>query len=141
MATGLIGIKKGMTSIFDENGKNLPCTVIELGPNVVTQIKTDSVDGYNAVQVGFGDKKEKNTSAGLKGHFKKAKVEPKRKLAEFATFNKELNLGDSITVSDVFAEGEFVDVMGTSKGKVFKVLLRDTDLEELVKQHTVNTTD
>lgn len=124
MTTGLIGIKKGMTSIFDENGKNLPCTVIELGPNVVTQIKTDSVDGYNAVQVGFGDKKEKNTSAGLKGHFKKAKTSPLRKLVEFGSFNKEVNLGDSILVSDVFAEGEYVDVIGTTKGKGFQGVVK-----------------
>ena len=124
MATGLIGIKKGMTSIFDENGKNLPCTVIELGPNVVTQIKTDSVDGYNAIQVGFGDKKEKNTSAGLKGHFKKAKTTPKRRLAEFGSYNKEVKLGDSLLVSDVFAEGEFVDVMGTTKGKGFQGVVK-----------------
>lgn len=124
MTTGLIGIKKGMTSIFDENGKNLPCTVIELGPNVVTQIKTDSVDGYNAVQVGFGDKKEKKTSAGLKGHFKKAKTSPKRKLVEFGSFKKEVNLGDSILVSDVFAEGEYVDVIGTTKGKGFQGVVK-----------------
>lgn len=124
MTTGLIGIKKGMTSIFDENGKNLPCTVIELGPNVVTQIKTDSVDGYNAVQVGFGDKKEKNTSAGLKGHFKKAKTSPLRKLVEFGSFKKEVNLGDSILVSDVFAEGEYVDVIGTTKGKGFQGVVK-----------------
>lgn len=124
MTTGLIGIKKGMTSIFDENGKNLPCTVIELGPNVVTQIKTDSVDGYNAVQVGFGDKKEKKTSAGLKGHFKKAKTSPLRKLVEFGSFKKEVNLGDSILVSDVFAEGEYVDVIGTTKGKGFQGVVK-----------------
>ncbi len=124
MATGLIGIKKGMTSIFDENGKNLPCTVIEMGPCFVTQIKTEETDGYNAVQVGLGEKKENKTSAALNGHFKKAKVSPKRKLVEFSHFDKEISLGDTVAVADVFAEGEFVDVIGTSKGKGFQGVVK-----------------
>lgn len=124
MATGLIGRKKGMTSIFDENGKNIPCTVIELGPNVVTQIKTEETDGYSAVQVGFDEKKEKNTPASMKGHFKKAKTSPLRKLVEFESFSNEVKLGDSISAADVFAEGEFVDVVGTSKGKGFQGVVK-----------------
>lgn len=124
MATGLVGIKKGMTSLYDENGKNIPCTVIELGPCVVTQLKSDEVDGYEAVQVGFGEKKEKNTSAALKGHFKKAKTSPKKRLVEFSHFDKEVNVGDSLTATDVFQEGEFVDVIGTSKGKGFQGVVK-----------------
>jgi large subunit ribosomal protein L3 len=124
MATGLIGRKKGMTSIFDANGKNIPCTVIELGPNVVTQIKTDETDGYSAIQVGYEEKKEKNTPSAMKGHFKKAKTSPLRKLVEFESFTKEVKLGDSISASDVFIEGEFVDVVGTSKGKGFQGVVK-----------------
>ena len=124
MATGLIGRKRGMTSIFDANGKNIPCTVIELGPCVVTQLKTEETDGYEAVQIGFDEKKGKNTPAGMVGHFKKAGTTPKRKLVEFANFSKDVKLGDAISASDVFAEGEFVDVCGTSKGKGFQGVVK-----------------
>lgn len=124
MATGLVGIKKGMTSLYDENGKNIPCTVIEVGPCVVTQIKNEAVDGYEAIQIGYGEKKEKNTSSAMLGHFKKSKTTPKRKLVEFGHFNKEVKVGDEIIASDVFAEGEFVDVIGTSKGKGFQGVVK-----------------
>ena len=106
-----------MTSVFSADGKNVPCTVIECGPCVVTQIKTVETDGYAAVQVGFQDVKEKNVSAPLLGHFKKAGVTPKRHLAEFV-YDQELNLGDAVTV-ELFGENDFVDVVGTSKGKGF----------------------
>ena len=120
---GLLGKKIGMTSVFSADGKNIPCTVIEVGPCVVTQIKTLEKDGYEAVQVGFEDKKEKHTTAPMSGHFKKAGVTPKRYLAEFKTFEKELSLGDTITV-DLFPEGSFVDVVGTSKGKGFQGVVK-----------------
>ncbi len=107
-----------MTNIFSaEDGKHLAATVIEAGPNVVTQVKTVETDGYTAVQLGFGKKKEKNTSAPLLGHFKKAKTEPLAKLVEFRDFEKEVSLGDIIKVEDLFAEGDFVDAIGKSKGK------------------------
>ena len=114
---GLIGKKIGMTSVFSAEGKNLPCTVIEVGPCVVTQVKTVENDGYAAVQVGFEEAKEKNTSKPMKGHFAKAGTTPKRHLAEF-TFDEEYNLGDEITV-EFFNDAPFVDVVGTSKGKGF----------------------
>ncbi len=120
---GIIGKKIGMTAIFDENGKNLPCTIVEVDPNVVTQIKTDDKDGYNAVQIGWGEKSDKNTTKPLKGHFKKAKTSPKRKLVELRDCNLEVNVGDNITVEN-FAEGEFVDVTGTSKGKGFQGVVK-----------------
>ena len=120
---GLLGKKIGMTSVFSADGKNIPCTVIEVGPCVVTQIKTLEKDGYEAVQVGFEDKKEKHTSAPMAGHFKKAGVTPKRHLAEFKDFETELALGDTITV-DLFPEGSFVDVVGTSKGKGFQGVVK-----------------
>ena len=112
-----------MTSVFSADGKNVPCTVIEVGPCVVTQIKSVEKDGYAAVQVGYQDAKEKNVSAPLLGHFKKAGVTPKRHLAEFSGFDKELNLGDTLTV-DLFADAEFVDVIGTSKGKGFQGVVK-----------------
>ncbi len=115
---GIIGRKIGMTSIYSAEGKAMPCTVIEAGPCVVTQVKTQDRDGYEAVQIGFGERKEKNTPNALKGHFKKANTTPKSRLAEFKGF-ENVNLGDIINV-DVFAEGEFVDVVGTSKGKGFQ---------------------
>ena len=119
---GLIGKKIGMTSVFGADGKNIPCTVIEAGPCVVTQVRTVEKDGYAAVQLAYDEKKEKHTSAGLLGHFKKAQTTPKRKLMEFGTdFAKELQLGDVVTVSDVFTESvEWVDVTGISKGKGFQ---------------------
>jgi large subunit ribosomal protein L3 len=119
---GIIGKKVGMTSIYSAEGKALPCTVIEAGPCVVTQVKTQDRDGYDAVQLGFGDRKEKNTPNALKGHFKKANTSPKSKLVEFKGFDN-LNLGDSINV-DLFEEGEFVSVVGTSKGKGFQGVVR-----------------
>lgn len=111
-----------MTSVFSADGKNVPCTVIECGPCVVTQIKTVETDGYAAVQVGFQDVKEKNVSAPLLGHFKKAGVTPKRYLAEFV-YDQELNLGDAVTV-ELFGENDFVDVVGTSKGKGFQGVVK-----------------
>ena len=119
---GIIGKKIGMTSVFSADGKNSPCTIIEAGPCVVTQIKTQQTDGYESVQLGFDDKKEKNTPKAMMGHFAKAKTTPKRKMVEFKNFN-EVNLGDSITV-DQFVEGEFVDVVGTSKGKGFQGVVK-----------------
>jgi large subunit ribosomal protein L3 len=119
---GIIGKKIGMTSVYSADGKNLPCTIIEAGPCVVTQIKTQEKDGYESVQLGFDDKKEKNTPKAMLGHFSKAKTTPKRKIVEFKGLN-EVNLGDSVTV-DQFQEGEFVDVVGTSKGKGFQGVVK-----------------
>jgi large subunit ribosomal protein L3 len=121
--SGLIGRKIGMTSIFDENGKNIPCTVIEAGPCVVTQVRTNEVDGYEALQLGFDDKTEKHTVKAEEGHFKKATTAAKKKVVEFQGFDEEFKLGDSIDVN-LFAEGEFVDVMGTSKGKGFQGVVK-----------------
>jgi len=121
--SGLIEKKIGMTSLFDDMGKNIPCTVLELGPCVVTQVRTTAVDGYEAVQLGFDDKAEKLVTKAAEGHFKKANVSPKNKLVEFQNFEQELNLGDTITV-DHFAEGDFVDVSGTSKGKGFQGVVK-----------------
>ena len=121
--SGLIGRKIGMTSLFDENGKNIPCTVIEAGPCVVTQVRTEAVDGYNALQLGFDDKKAKSSNKALDGHFKKAGATAKRKVIEFQGFEEEYKLGDSISVS-LFEEGEFVDVSGTSKGKGFQGVVK-----------------
>ena len=119
---GIIGKKIGMTSVYSAEGKNLPCTIIEAGPCVVTQIKTQEKDGYESVQLGFEDKKEKNTPKAMLGHFSKAKTTPKRKIVEFKGIN-DVNLGDSVTV-DQFQEGEFVDVVGTSKGKGFQGVVK-----------------
>ena len=121
--SGIIGKKVGMTSIFDEAGKNIPCTVIEAGPCVVTQVRSVEADGYTAVQLAYGERKEKNTPAPLKGHFQKAGTTPKRKLVEFKTFEDEKTLGDTITV-EIFAAGDFVDVVGTSKGKGFQGVVK-----------------
>jgi len=112
-----------MTSIFDENGKNIPCTVLEVGPCVVTQVRTKEVDGYEALQLGFDDKAEKQTTNALKGHFKKAGTVAKKRVVEFQGFDKEYKLGDTIAV-DHFEEGEFVDVTGTSKGKGFQGVVK-----------------
>ncbi|MBU3659717.1 MAG: 50S ribosomal protein L3 [Flavobacteriales bacterium] len=119
---GIIGRKVGMTSIYSAEGKSLPCTVIEAGPCVVTQIKTQDRDGYEAVQLGFGEKKEKNTPNALKGHFKKANTTPKAKLVEFKGF-ENVSVGDLVDVA-IFQEGEFIDVIGTSKGKGFQGVVR-----------------
>ena len=110
---GLLGKKIGMTSVFSAEGKNVPCTVIEAGPCVVTQVKTVEKDGYQAVQLGFQDKKEKHTTKPLMGHFKKAGVTPKKHLAEFKEFETELNLGDTVTV-ELFEGADYVDVVGLS---------------------------
>ena len=119
--SGLIGKKIGMTSIFDKNGKNIPCTVIEVGPCVVTQVRTKEADGYEALQLGFDDKKTANKAA--QGHAKKAGSAVKRKVVEFQGFEEDYNLGDTITVEH-FIEGEFVDVAGTSKGKGFQGVVK-----------------
>lgn len=121
--SGLIGKKIGMTSIFNEEGKNMPCTVIEVGPCVVTQVRTLEVDGYEALQLGFDDKKDKQTTKALKGHFKKAGTVAKKRVAEFQGFEEDYKLGDVINV-DLFEEGEFVDVTGTSKGKGFQGVVK-----------------
>jgi large subunit ribosomal protein L3 len=121
--SGLIGKKIGMTSFFDAKGKYLPCTVIEAGPCVVTQVKTNEKDGYDAFQLSFDEKKEKNTSSAMKGHFALSKTTPKRKVVEFRHFTEPRNLGDVITV-DLFVEGDYVDVVGTSKGKGFQGVVK-----------------
>jgi len=121
--SGLIGKKIGMTSIFDENGKNIPCTVIEAGPCVVTQVRTIAVDGYEALQLGFDDKTEKHATKADLGHFKKAGTSAKKKVVEFQSFEGEFKLGDNITV-ELFNEGEFVDVQGVSKGKGFQGVVK-----------------
>lgn len=121
--SGIIGRKIGMTSVFDNSGKQIPCTVIEAGPCVVTQVKTTEKDGYKAVQLAYGERKEKNTPAAQKGIFAKANTTPKAKVAEFKGFETELSLGQSIEV-DLFEVGEFVDVVGTSKGKGFQGVVK-----------------
>ena len=120
---GLIGKKIGMTSVFSAEGKNIPCTVIEVGPCVVTQLKSVEKDGYAAVQLGFEEVSEKHSNAPLLGHFKKAGVKPQRHLAEFTGFEQELNLGDTLTV-EMFADATFVDVIGTSKGHGFQGVVK-----------------
>lgn len=120
---GLIGKKLGMTSLFREDGKNVPVTIIEAGPCAVTQVKTEETDGYNAVQLGFGNRKEVNTPQPLQEHFKKAGVSPKQTVKEFRNFDLEANLGDEVTV-DIFTEGEKVSVVGNSKGKGFQGVVK-----------------
>lgn len=120
---GIIGKKVGMTSIYDANGKIIPCTVVEAGPCVVTQVKTVETDGYSAVQISFDEKKEKSATAAEIGHYAKAKTTPKRKSLELRDFEGEQQLGDSLTV-EAFAEGDFVDVIGTSKGKGFQGVVK-----------------
>ena len=122
---GLIGKKIGMTSVFGADGKNIPCTVIEAGPCVVTQIRTVEKDGYAAVQLAYDEISEKHASKALKGHFEKAGTTPKRKLVEFkADFAQDLKLGDTLTVADIFGDVQFVDVVGTSKGKGFQGVVK-----------------
>ena len=121
--SGIIGKKVGMTSIFSEEGKNIACTVVEAGPNVVTQVKSVENEGYASIQLAFGEKKEKNTSKALKGHFQKAGTTPKSKVVEFKDFSEAKALGDTITV-DLFKVGDFVDVVGTSKGKGFQGVVK-----------------
>lgn len=121
--SGILGKKIGMTSVYDGNGKNIPVTVIEAGPCVVTQIRTLEKDGYEAVQLSFDEKKEKNTPGAMKGHFKKAGTTPKRLVSEFTRFEQRKTHGEVVTV-EVFMEGEFVDVVGVSKGKGFQGVVR-----------------
>jgi large subunit ribosomal protein L3 len=121
--SGLIGKKIGMTSLYDEKGNNLACTIIEAGPCVVTQIKNEEKDGYNSVQLGFLDKKDRNINKAEAGHFKNAKTTPKSNLFEFKNFENELSVGDVLNV-DHFSEGEFVDISGTSKGKGFQGVVK-----------------
>lgn len=120
---GLIGKKVGMTSVFSAEGKNIPCTVIEVGPCVITQIKTEEVDGYNAVQIAYDEKKEKRATKAEIGHFKKAKTTPKRKVIELKGFVKDWKLGDVITV-DYFSDDTWLDVSGISKGKGFQGVVK-----------------
>jgi large subunit ribosomal protein L3 len=121
--SGLLGKKIGMTSIYDENGKNIPCTVIEAGPCIVTQVRTKEKDGYEAIQLAFEEKKEKHTTKALKGHFAKAGITPKKYVAEFTRFEEKKEYGDVLTV-EVFVEGEYIDVIGTSKGKGFQGVVK-----------------
>ncbi len=120
---GLLGKKIGMTSVFSAEGKNIPCTVVEVGPCVVTQVKTVAKDGYDAVQLGFGEQKEKHLTAPELGHFKKAGVAPKRYLAEFKGFEGQYSAGDTITAG-LFSENDFVDVVGISKGKGYQGVVK-----------------
>ncbi len=112
-----------MTSTFNADGKNIPCTIVQAGPCVVTQVKTEDKDGYSAIQLGFGERKEKNTPAPMKGHFKKAKTTPKSRLVEFKNFEIDVKLGDQVGV-DIFTEGDFLSVVGTSKGKGFQGVVK-----------------
>ena len=121
--SGIIGKKVGMTSIFTAEGKNIPCTVIEAGPCVVTQVRTLEVDGYEAIQLGYDEKSLKHTTKALRGHFEKAKTNPQRMLAEFSRFEERKQFGEVVMV-DVFREGEYVDVVGTSKGKGFQGVVK-----------------
>ncbi len=121
--SGIIGKKVGMTSVYNAEGKNIPCTVIEAGPCVVTQVRTVEKDGYEAIQLAYDEKKEKNTSKPMKGHFAKAGTTPKRKLVEFKNFADEKAIGDVLNV-ELFSEGDLVDVVGTSKGKGFQGVVK-----------------
>ena len=125
---GLIGKKIGMTSVFSVEGKNIPCTVIQAGPCVVTQVKSVATDGYDSIQLGFDDKKEKHTNKAEMGHFKKASSEPKRKVLEFKELVGEFKLGDTLTVESIDEEG-WVDIQGVTKGKGF---------QGVVKRHNFN---
>lgn len=120
---GIIGKKIGMTSVYSAEGANVPCTLIEAGPCVVTQVKTLEKDGYSAIQIAFGERREKSTPASLKGHFKKAGTTPKVKSVEFKDFEQELSIGSELK-ADFFTEGEYVDVVGTSKGKGFQGVVK-----------------
>jgi len=121
--SGLIGKKIGMTSIYDAEGRSIPVTVIEAAPNVVTQVRTKENDGYTAIQLGYGEKKMKSTTKSLQGHFAKANTTPKLKLVEFKEFETPFNLGDTVGL-DMFTEGDFVDVYGTSTGKGFQGVVK-----------------
>jgi len=121
---GIIGKKIGMTSVFDEDGRNIPCTIVAAGPCVVTQKKTEDSDGYEALQLGYGEKKVKNTTKSLQGHFDKAQTAPKRKVVEFRDFEIDKDLGEVITAAEVFEEGDYVNAIGTSKGKGFQGVVK-----------------
>ncbi len=121
---GIIGKKVGMTSIFDQNGRSIACTVVHAHPNVVTQVKTMDSDGYDAIQLAYGEAKVKNTPQGMQGHFEKAKTAPKRKLVEFRDCDLAKNLGDLVTMDEIFAEGEKISAIGTSKGKGFQGVVK-----------------
>ncbi len=121
--SGLVGKKIGMTSLFDDKGKNIPCTIIQAGPCIVTQVKNNLKDGYESLQLSFEDKRKKLTNKSLTGHFEKAKTTPKKKSMEFKGFDKDFNLGDTINV-DLFKEGEFIDVSSISKGKGFQGVVK-----------------
>ena len=125
---GLIGKKIGMTSIYNEEGKSIACTLVEAGPCVVTQVKNKDTDGYKAVQLAYGERKEKNTPKALKGHFAKAKTTPKKKVVEFRDFREEfedkVSLGKEISIQDVFQENDFLDAIGTAKGKGFQGVVK-----------------
>jgi large subunit ribosomal protein L3 len=121
---GLIGKKVGMTSIYTEAGNNVACTVVEMNPSVVTQVKTKDSDGYSALQIAYGERKEKNTPKALKGHFAKAKTTPKHKVVELRDFDINKTVGDSLTIEEVFQAGDKVKVIGTSKGKGFQGVVR-----------------
>jgi large subunit ribosomal protein L3 len=120
---GIIGKKIGMTSVFDASGKQTACTIIEAGPCVVTQVKTQDADGYSALQIAFGDKKDKHATAAERNHFAKANTPAKKFVKEFRNYSEEKNIGDTITV-DIFAEGEKVEVVGTTKGKGFQGVVK-----------------
>jgi len=125
MSSGLIGKKVGMTSVFDDDGNNVACTVVEAGPNVVTQVKTeDGPDEYDAVQLAFDNKKEKNTTKAMLGHFEEADSPPKHVVKEFRNFDEEVDRGDVVRVEDLFSEGELIDVVGVSKGKGFQGVVK-----------------
>jgi large subunit ribosomal protein L3 len=124
IVNGIIGKKLGMTSIYDEAGRNLACTIVEAGPCVVTQVKSQDTDGYEALQLGFADAKVKNTTQSLKGHFDKAGTTPKHKMVEFRDCTLEKAIGDVIKVEEVFAEGDLVSVVGTTKGKGFQGVVK-----------------
>lgn len=126
--SGIIGKKIGMTSIYSADGRSVACTVIEAGPCVVTQVKNEETDGYTAVQLGYAERKDKNTPNALKGHFKRANTSPKKEVVEFRNFREEfegqVELGNEIKVNEVFTEGDFVDAIGTSKGKGFQGVVK-----------------
>lgn len=121
---GLIGKKIGMTSVFGADGKNIACTVVEALPNIVTQVKTTESDGYDALQLGYGEAKEKRTPNALIGHFKNAKTTPKKKVVEFRNSDMAKSLGDEIRIDEVFAEGDTIHAVGTSKGKGFQGVVK-----------------
>ena len=137
--SGIIGKKVGMTSVYNAEGKNIPCTVIQAGPCVVTQVKTVETDGYASVQLAYDEKKDKNTSKPMKGHFAKANTTAKKKLVEFKKFNDAKTIGEVIT-AELFVEGDLIDVVGTSKGKGFQGVVSVMDLPVWVVKLTVSIT-